>query len=316
MYGQEAINATSFDHPDRASHLNNLGSSYGHKYTRTGSIDDLTQAITHAQEAVKATPLNHPDRAMYLNNLGSSLGARYSRTGSMTDLEQATPCIQEAVDLTPLDHTGRAMYLNNLGNNLRDRYNRTGSIDDLEQAILHAQEAIEATPFDHPDRAMYLNNLGIKFEDRYVRTGDKGDDEKALQLFEDGARCSTSLPILRAHSGRNAIRKFHRNNDWKKAAAVADTLFGLLPYCCGRYIGRNDQQHALKQIAGFAADVCSLSLRLGDPHQALQRVEFGRALILGYLMDGRSDISELTLAHPSLAREYDELRVRIFNKMS
>jgi hypothetical protein len=109
-------------------------------------------------------------------------------------------------------------------------------------------------------------------------------------------------------SGRNAIQVMRRYSRWKEAAAIGETLFGLLPHICGRYLSLNDQQHVLKQVSGFAADACSLSLRMKDLHQALQRIEFERALIPGYLMDGRSDLSELTLAHPDLAREYDQLR--------
>jgi len=185
---------------------------------------------------------------------------------------------------------------------------------DLEQAIAHAQEAVTATPLGHPDRASRLNNLGVSFGDRYRLTDDEKNAEESARLFEDGVNCSTSLPLHRLKSGRNAIQVFHRRIEWKKAGAIAETLFGLLPHLCGRYLSRDDQQHILKQLSGFAADACSLSLKLNNPREALRRVEFGRALILGYLMDGRRDISELALAHPDLAREYDEVRFRAFGK--
>jgi hypothetical protein len=183
-------------------------------------------------------------------------------------------------------------------------------MDDLEQTITYAQEAVVALPLEHPDRAAYLNNLGSRFWDRYNRTGDNKDQQRSLQVFQDGVNCSTSLLLPRVYSGRNAIQIFRQRDSWEDAAVVTETLFGLLPRLCGRYLSRDDQQHVLKQVSGLAADACSLSLKLNDPHQALQRVEFGRALILGYLVDGRSDISELVLAYPALAREYEELRSR------
>lgn len=190
------------------------------------------------------------------------------------------------------------------------RYSQTSSIEDLEQAITYTQEAVAATPLDHPNRATYLNNLGSRFCDRYNRTCDDKDQQRSLQVFQDGVNCSTSLLLPRVYSGRNAIQIFHQRHSWEDAAVVTETLFGLLPRLCGRYLSHDDQQHVLKQVSGLAADACSLSLKLNDPHQALQRVEFGRALILGYLVDGRSDISELVLAYPALAREYEELRSR------
>jgi tetratricopeptide (TPR) repeat protein len=311
-HAQEAVIATALDHPNRAMYLSNLGANFRDKYSRTDSMDDLTRAIANVQKAVKATPLDHPNRATYLNNLGLMFGDRYSRTDATDDLEQAIAHAQEAVQTTPPNHSHRATCLNNLGNSFEDRYSRTSSMDDLQRAIAYAQEAVQATALDHPDRAIYLFNLGNRFGERYSRIGDKKAEEESVRLFENGAKCSTSLPLHRVRSGRNAIRVLHRSSRWEKAAAIVETLFGLLPQICGRYLSRDDQQHVLKQVSGFAADACSLSLKMNNPRQALQRIEFGRVLILGYLLDGRSDLSELTLAHPDLAREYDELRFRAF----
>jgi tetratricopeptide (TPR) repeat protein len=310
---QDNILAMPFGQANTALYFQSMerGSKDGHD--QAGSIDGLEQAIAHAQEAVQATPLDHPNRAGRLNNLGNRFWDRYSRTGSMDDLGRAIAYAQEAVKATPLDHPDRATCLNNLGASFADRYSQTSVMDDLKQAIAHAQEAVQATPLDHPDRAMYLYNLGNRFGDRYSRIGDREAEEESVRLFEKGAKCSTSLPLHRVRSGRNAIRVMHRYSRWKEAAAIVETLFGLLTQICGRYLSRNDQQHVLKQVSGFAADACSLSLKMNNPRQALQRIEFGRALILGYLLDGRSDLSELTLAHPDLAREYDELRFRAFH---
>jgi tetratricopeptide (TPR) repeat protein len=314
-YTQEAVTATPPDHPEQAMYLSNLGIMLGNRYSLTGSMDDLERAIAYAQEAVRATSLDDSKRAMYLNNLGLRLGNRYSLTGSMDDLERAIAYAQEAVIATPLDHPDRAVCLNSLGLRLGDKYSVTGRMDDLEQAITYAQEAVITTPLDHPDRAGYLNSLGLRLGDRYSLTNDKEDDERSMRVFEDGVKCSTSLPLIRIRSGRNAIRILRRYSRWEDAAAIVETLFGLLPYICDRYMSRGDQQHILKQASGLAADACSISLKMNNPHQALQRIEFGRALILEYLMVGRSDISELTMSHPDLAREYEELRFRALGKV-
>jgi hypothetical protein len=53
----------------------------------------------------------------------------------------------------------------------------------------------------------------------------------------------------------------------------------------------------------------------GDVGEALRRIEFGRALILGYLIDGRSDLSELEQAYPDLAKEYEQLRFKAFRSI-
>jgi hypothetical protein len=53
-------------------------------------------------------------------------------------------------------------------------------------------------------------------------------------------------------------------------------------------------------------------LGVGDVDEALRRIEFGRGLILGYLIDGQSDLSELERAYPDLAKEYEQLRFQAF----
>ncbi|KAG9512297.1 hypothetical protein KCV07_g9538, partial [Aureobasidium melanogenum] len=311
-HGQEAFRATPLDHPGRVVNLNNLGLGLGDRYSRTGSMDDLDQAIVHIQEAVKATPVDHPHRGMYLNNLGVRLANRYSRTGSIDDLEQAIKHAEEAVRATPLGHPDRGMYLNNLGNGLENRSSHTGSMDDLEQAIARVQEAVRATPLDHPERVMYIYNLGIRLRNRYSRTGDKQDEESSLKLFVEASKCPISSPSIRINSGRRAIMIFCQRSSWNEAAMIAQTVLDVLPHLCSRFLSRDDQQHAVEQAVGLAADACSLSLRMNDPCQGLQQVEFGRALILGYLMDSRSDISELARSHPDLAKEYEKLRFQAF----
>lgn len=56
------------------------------------------------------------------------------------------------------------------------------------------------------------------------------------------------------------------------------------------------------QISGLAANVCSLFFKAGYVHQALQQLEFGRRIILGYLIDGRSDLKN---DYPLLANKYN-----------
>lgn len=59
------------------------------------------------------------------------------------------------------------------------------------------------------------------------------------------------------------------------------------------------------QTSGITADACSLSLQVGRVHQAL-----GRGIILGYLMDSRSDFTLLQKDHSGLADGYDTLRFK------
>src|SRR5436190_598477 len=72
------------------------------RFERTGSMDDLEQAIKLQEEAVAVTqPNKHSELAMYLNNLGLSLQDRFERTGSIKDLDRAVTVAEQAALATP-----------------------------------------------------------------------------------------------------------------------------------------------------------------------------------------------------------------------
>jgi hypothetical protein len=64
------------------------------------------------------------------------------------------------------------------------------------------------------------------------------------------------------------------------------------------------------QASGLAADACSLALKTGDIDGALQQLECGRGLVLGYIIDSRSDLSDLKRDQPTLAEEYETHRLK------
>jgi tetratricopeptide (TPR) repeat protein len=309
---EEAVADTPVNHSNRAMYLNNLGIRLSDRYDRTGNADDLDAAISKAEEAVVSAPLYHSNRAGHLNNLGNVLSDRYERTGNADDLDAAILKAEEAVASAPPHHSNRAGYLNNLGNMLSNRHKMTGNADDLDAAISKAEEAVAATPRSHTGRAGRLNNLGKRLFDRYKRIGNAVDERAALDVWIQSSQCSASAPLPRIQGAREALRILTENGDWDQAHTVAETAVNLLPRACSRLLSRDDQQHAVQQTSGLAADACSVSLRKGDVDEALRRIEFGRGLILGYLIDGQSDLSELERTHPTLAQEYEQLRFKAF----
>ena len=55
----EAVTATPFGHPSRASGLSILGSRLGRRFKRTGVIKDLNRAVDVSDKVITATPLSH-----------------------------------------------------------------------------------------------------------------------------------------------------------------------------------------------------------------------------------------------------------------
>lgn len=79
----------------------------------------------------------------------------------------------------------------------------------------------------------------------------------------------------------------------------------LQPTVNTRLLDRRDQQYVISTFAGVAPDICSLLLASNQTEDALQYLEMGRAVILSQLIDGRSDISNLTRQHSEIALKFE-----------
>lgn len=128
--------------PTRQIHLRD-------RYSQTGAIPAIEEAIQLGQEAVNATPPDHPHRAGRLSNLGNRLGDRSSRTGAIADLEEAIRVGRESVHAYPPIYPAWARRLDGLGIPLRDRYSQTGAMVELEEARKYFIAALQ-----HPSSAI------------------------------------------------------------------------------------------------------------------------------------------------------------------
>jgi tetratricopeptide (TPR) repeat protein len=302
---QQAVNITPENHPDLASRLNNLGNKLEGRFERTGRMEDLEEAIRKAQQAVNVTPENHSNLAMYLTNLSNLLGSRFEEKGKWEDLEEAIRRIQQAVNIIPKDHSNLAATLNSLGNKFEIRFKRTGKMEDLEEAIRRTQQAVDIAPKDHPDLAGWLNNLGYKFS----LSSQPSHRAQALECLLKSWNCLNGIPFRRVASAIQAIRLLKERSNWSEALVIAKQAVQLLPLINNRSLSRQDQQHVVSRFSGLAADACSLSLQASDDaFGALELLELGRGVIMGMLIDDRSDISTLKRSQSEKAATYDRLR--------
>ncbi|KAJ5151471.1 Tetratricopeptide-like helical [Penicillium canariense] len=342
-HAQSAIDTTTEDHPElasrinnlanmlsarkprsecrrhypMASHLNNLANMLSARYDRTGNSDDLQNAVRHAQRAVDTTPEDHPGLPSWLNTLAINLLTRYNRAGDLNDLQNAVRHAQRAVDITPGDHPDLASWLNNLANKFLARYSQTRDLDDLEMAVQYAQRAVDTIPKDHPKAASCLSNLANTLLTRYQETHELKDKDASFKFFSEAFDCHNAMPLERIKAGRGAMNILVWDGDFQTASLLAEKALGLLPIVCSRYLSRDDQQHAILQTSGLAAEAASLLLRTQkNASQALQYLEHGRGLIIGYLIDSRGDISDLAKNHPNMAKEFNRLRYKAFMSIS
>ena len=100
-----------------------------------------------------------------------------------------------------------------------------------------------------------------------------------------------------------------------EAAQLAKKAVNLLVLLSNKSLEREDRQYVLSLSPGVAAEACALLLEVNEPEEATQYLELGRAVILGQLMDDRSDISELKQHYPQYASTYESLRVEMIEPL-
>jgi tetratricopeptide (TPR) repeat protein len=304
---RQAVESTPSSHPNLAARLSNLGSWLGRRFERSREMKDLEEAINTARQAVESTPSGYPNLAACLNNIGSWLGRRFERSGEMKDLEEAINTARQAVESTPSGHPNLATCLNNLGNSLGRRFERSGEMKDLEEAINTARQAVESTPSGHPNLAARLNNLGSWLGRRFERSGEMKDLEEMTNCYQGAFECTSAVPLERVKAAARCLNKLAVLHKTHEAIQLGREALELLPIVNNRSLDRSDQQFALSGFAGIASDLCALLLSEGCIHEAVERLEQGRATIISRLLDDRSDVSGLYQEHSKLAEHYQSL---------
>ncbi|KAF8544596.1 CHAT domain-containing protein [Trichophaea hybrida] len=315
-YGEESVLLTPLDHPSRGNSLDNLGAMYARSFSQTGNLEDLNlamkRAIEYGAEAMLLTLLNHPDRSTSLENLIAIYARSYDRTGNIEDLHRAIKYGEEAIAATPLDHPNRGNIHNNLGNVLFTVFKQTGNLEDLHRSIKHGEEAISATPLDHPNRARNLRNLGNHLESKYENIGSEKCFDDCLRVFTEAWHCKTSPPLHRIGGARRAVVFLAFRQRWKEASSLLEGAIAMMPKVSPRSLGRDDQQHMLSTICNLATDAGSVALQAGEEaSHALQLLELGRGIIIGYVIDCRSDLTDLRSTHPDISDKFDSLRFEV-----
>ncbi|KAH7186862.1 CHAT domain-containing protein [Fusarium oxysporum] len=298
-----AINRTPQDHPDLPIPLSTFSCLLSQRFDRLGEFENMDAAIKLAQRAVDLTPAGHVDKPAYLTRLATLLTGRYEDEHR----DNATSSIREALINTPKDHPHRADRLTTGSILWRDLYDILDRASDLKQAIKYAQEAVDLTPMYHTERAARMILLGKHLLCRYMRDNMSKDWDAARYLFMGAADSTAARAHDRMSAARLAIEMLVYEDDLPTANSVVEEALKLLPTLCSRYLSWQDQQHRISQAAGLAAEACSLALRTNDANRALELLEHGRGLIIGHLIDGRGDLSELRKVAPKKADEFERL---------
>ncbi|KFY28251.1 hypothetical protein V491_00549 [Pseudogymnoascus sp. VKM F-3775] len=120
------------------------------------------------------------------------------------------------------------------------------------------------------------------------------------------------MPFVRIRASTVALQILQNQGDYASAYELAASAIDLLPHVHNRSLSYQDQQYVVSLFSGLATTACSLALQIGEPpEKALEILERGRGVILGLLIEDRSDTSELKAAYPDLCTLYEILRLEV-----
>jgi len=315
LLAKQALDIDPKWNSQRLVSLNLLLFALSKKFERNREKTIYEEATQVAQLILSSTPEGDPVRGLAHLNLGWLLQCQYEDTFHILDLNKAIEAAKRAITLIPKDNPAYASALSNLGRGLFCLYVETPMGTELGSAIEVYQRAVSLTPDVFNEKVLRLGGLATAYSKRYMDapTGmkDNADWDMALNFFKTASQNIQGLPLHRIECARGAISLYVSKGEWNDARTLAEEILELVPLACRRYTSREAQRHAINQVSGIASLAASLSLQDGKAGIALQQLEFGRGIILGYTIDDRSDLLALRRDHQDLARRYESLRYQV-----
>lgn len=167
---------------DRAALLDNASGALGTRFSWTGAVADLREAIGYSRQAEAMTDRGDPAWAVRASNLSALLRVRFDARGDQADLDQAVTLSRAAAELTAPEEPGRGLHWSNASNALAARFQIWRERQDLDEAIAAGRMAVDSTPPGHPARGAILANVANLLLTRFEQWGGTEDVNEAIQL--------------------------------------------------------------------------------------------------------------------------------------
>lgn len=261
----------------RANQLAQMMRILQHRDKRAGMLKSFFnmpygQLAAMAGESVLADP-------MFLDEVDAVIESSRLRLDGTTG-DERTAALHELVDA--LNARARAS-----GGEFADEY------------IARLRELTVGLPGWH--RAAHEAELGFALHDRFHRHGDTGDLSEALSCLGRAAAVDTVPTLFRLVAAKARGHFAAQAERWEVADDAYGLAIDLLPRLAARHLGHGDHLRQLSQLTGLARDAAAAAIRNGDPARALELLEQGRGLLIGYVLDTQHDLDPLAQAEPALA---------------
>jgi tetratricopeptide (TPR) repeat protein len=258
--------------------LNSLATAYRYRYWRNReNLDNLNTAIDRQIEAIERLPRNRPNWPSYASNMAWLLRERAERTRNQDDLQNALSFVRDAAASVPNNHIYRSYIMFSLARlyTLAHTFGFGGMFE------LRIDDVRWNLPWEDQSIPFYLESL---------------DDP-----LGDPISCMVAAVQLMAI--------FRDRGEYARAIEIGEQVLHILRRTNTRLLGRDDQQRLTAKFSDVAVETCALSIQAGEsPAQALELLELGRGLILGLLIEDRSDVSGLAATYPEQAAHFVRLR--------
>src|ERR1700689_2436717 len=115
---------------------------------------------------------------------------------------------------------------------------------------------------------------------------------QCIQAYTDVWHCEIAEASQRVHAAWKVGKHLMRDKRYDKAVKMLEDTVKLLPKLSLQWLRRGDQQHQLLSLSGLAADAALVGILAGtSASQALHLLEQGRGVMMGIIMDYRSEIT-------------------------
>ena len=220
----------------------------------------------------------------------------------------------EEIESTRAEHVDRISprwkreILKILGSLYGRLYDYTNELISLEKAIESMESSLNLNGETSPERYFTLGLLGNLWMKKASFTRDKADLRRGMQCLGQCCLSDQALPSQRVRAANVLVHMANHAGDWNQSCLVAELTFPLMSLISSRDLRHDDKIQNLRSLSGLASGACAAFLSLGYPSDALEKIELGRGLLIGDLIDIKGNLSDLEREHPDLAQEYDRLR--------
>ncbi len=172
------------DRQDRHHRASMLGGALRLRSERTGSRDDLEQAIVLLRDALQSCPESDSIYGTISEELGIALVLRFDWTGDRSDLDSGIARLWTAEERDSADPERASHIRGALVTALSRRYDVTGDQADLDDSISLGRQAVDGASASNADLGTYLGSLGNALKGRFQRTRQREDLDQAIMYLK------------------------------------------------------------------------------------------------------------------------------------